>query len=271
VYRAIAIIAGSVLIGFAYNWFLIPHKVLSSGISGIAMIIGILTPASTGTMNFLLNLPLLIIGFMKLGKRFVLHTLLSVVALSIALYVIPLRAVSTDPILSAVFGGVLTGIGVGFVFRQSASTGGFDIIAMLLTHKKEFPLGAILSAMNAVVVFVSGFFVNWDAALYTMLSIFVTGKVVDAIHTRHIKLTLTIITRKGEEMKQQLLTNLVRGVTLMNGEGAYSREDRKILMTVISRYELANLKQLIQSVDPEAFVNITETVEVMGLFRRDAY
>src|SRR6478736_5628812 len=200
-YRAIAIIAGSVLIGFAYKWFLIPHKVLSSGISGIAMMIGILTPARTGRM----------IVFMKLGKRFFLHTLLSVVALSIALYVIPLRAVSTDPILSAVFGGVLTGIGVGFVFRQSASTGGFDIIAMLLTHKKEFPLGAILSAMNAVVVFVSGFFVNWDAALYTMLSIFVTGKVVDAIHTRHIKLTLTIITRKGEEMKQQLLTNLVRG------------------------------------------------------------
>ncbi|MFC3885395.1 YitT family protein [Bacillus songklensis] len=270
-YRLLVIIAGSVLIGFAYNCFLIPHKVLSSGISGIAMIIGILTPLSTGTMNFLLNLPLLIIGFMKLGRRFVLYTLLSVVVLSIALYIIPLRPISTDPILSSVFGGVLTGIGVGMVFRQSASTGGFDIIGMLLTHKRDFPLGGLLSAMNGIVVFVSGFFVNWDAALYTMLSIFVTGKVVDAIYTRHIKLTLMIITNKGEEMKQKLLGNLVRGVTLMDGEGAYSSQKRKILMTVISRYELANVKPLIQEVDPSAFVNITETVEVMGLFRRDAH
>ncbi|MDQ0246899.1 uncharacterized membrane-anchored protein YitT (DUF2179 family) [Bacillus fengqiuensis] len=267
--RIFIIIIGSIIIGFAYNLFLIPHKVLSSGISGIAMIIGILTPFNTGLMNFLLNFPLVVIGFMKLGKRFVAYTLLSIVVLSVALYIIPIKAVSTDPILSAVFGGVLTGIGVGLVFRQSASTGGFDIIAMLLTNKRDFPLGALLSAMNAVVVFVSGFFVNWDAALYTMLSIFVTGKVVDAIHTSHIKLTLMIITSKGEEMKQKLLTNLVRGVTVMDGEGAYSSQSRKILMTVISRYELVDVKPLIHEVDPNAFVNITETVEVVGLFRRD--
>lgn len=260
------IIIGSSLVGFAYNWLLIPHSILSSGLSGIAIMLGLIYPFDTGILNFLLNLPLLILGVMKLGKRFVGYTILSVVAVSASLYLVPQMELTHEPLLAALFGGVITGVGIGIVFRASGSSGGFDIIAMILAKKTDFPIGALLSAMNAVIVVASGFIFGWDAALMTLVTIYVTGKVIDAIHTTHIKLTLTIITAKGEEMKNMLLENLYRGVTISDGVGAYSGEDRKILMTVITKYQLAELKDRIHQTDPDAFVNITQTTEVLGSF-----
>lgn len=266
--KILAIIIGSIIVGVAYNMFLIPHKILSSGLSGIAIMLGIISPFNTGILNFLLNLPLLILGVLKLGKQFISYTILSVVVLSISLYVIPIHAISTEPILSSLFGGVLTGAGIGIIFRASGSSGGFDIIAMLLQKKNDFPLGTLLSAMNAVVVVISGFVFGWDAALNTLVAIYATGKVIDTIHTNHIKLTLMIVTNKGDELKTKLLANLYRGITMMDGQGAYTGQERKILMTVITRYQLTEVKGLINEVDPDAFVNITETTEVVGMFHR---
>jgi uncharacterized membrane-anchored protein YitT (DUF2179 family) len=267
-YKVLAIVFGSIVVGVAYNMFLIPHKILSSGLSGIAIMLGIVTPLNTGILNFLLNLPLLILGVLKLGKQFISYTILSVVVLSISLYLIPIQAISTEPILSSLFGGVLTGVGIGIIFRASGSSGGFDIIAMLLQKKNDFPLGTLLSAMNAVVVVISGFVFGWDAALNTLVAIYATGKVIDTIHTNHIKLTLMIVTNKGDELKTKLLANLYRGITMMDGQGAYTGQKRKILMTVITRYQLTEVKGLINEVDPDAFVNITETTEVVGMFHR---
>lgn len=267
-YKVLAIVFGSIVVGVAYNMFLIPHKILSSGLSGIAIMLGIVTPLNTGILNFLLNLPLLILGVLKLGKQFISYTILSVIVLSISLYLIPIQAISTEPILSSLFGGVLTGVGIGIIFRASGSSGGFDIIAMLLQKKNDFPLGTLLSAMNAVVVVISGFVFGWDAALNTLVAIYATGKVIDTIHTNHIKLTLMIVTNKGDELKTKLLANLYRGITMMDGQGAYTGQERKILMTVITRYQLTEVKGLINEVDPDAFVNITETTEVVGMFHR---
>lgn len=267
--KIITIIIGSLLVSVAYNFFLIPNEILSSGLSGIAIMLGLITPINTGILNFILNLPLLIVGVFKLGKSFIVYTILSVVMISIGLYMVPIIQVSTEPILSSLFGGVLTGIGIGLIFRVSASSGGFDILAMLLNKKKDFPLGAILSSMNGVVVIISGFVFGWDAALNTLVAIYATGKVVDTVHTKHIKLTLMIVTSKGNEMKEKLLLNIYRGITLLDGKGAYSGEDRKILMTVITRYQLTDVKALIKEIDPNAFVNITETTEVLGSFHRN--
>ncbi|PKR86830.1 YitT family protein [Heyndrickxia camelliae] len=263
-----SIIIGSLLVAVAYNLFLIPHHILSSGLSGIAIMLGFITPINTGVFNFLLNFPLLVLGFIKLGKRFIIYTIISVVVLSVGLYVFPVIKITTEPLLASLAGGVLTGVGIGLIFRASGSSGGFDIIAMLLTKKKDFPLGSIITAMNGIIVIISGFIFTWDAALNTLVAIYATGKVIDTIHTKHIKLTLMIVTKKGEEMKEKLLANLYRGVTVLNGEGAYTGENRKILMTVITRYQLTDVKKLINETDREAFVNITETAEVMGLFHR---
>ncbi|MGV3464569.1 MAG: YitT family protein [Heyndrickxia sp.] len=264
----LTIIIGSLIVAVAYNLFLIPHHILSSGLSGIAIMLGFITPINTGIFNFLLNFPLLVLGFIKLGKRFIIYTIISVVVLSVGLYVIPIVQITTEPLLASLTGGVLTGVGIGLIFRASGSSGGFDIIAMLLTKKKDFPLGALISAMNGIIVIISGFIFTWDAALNTLVAIYATGKVIDTIHTKHIKLTLMIVTKNGEELKEKLLANLYRGVTIMNGEGAYTGEDRKILMTVITRYQLTDVKKLINETDREAFVNITETSEVIGLFHR---
>lgn len=269
--RILGLFVGSLIIVIAFNLFLIPHKVMSSGMSGVSMILAMVTPINTGLANFLLNFPLLVIGFWKLGKKFIGNTILSVLVISIGLYLVPVQGIVHDKILSSIFGGALTGLGVGIVFRGSGSTGGFDIIGMIVSRKSDFPLGALLSGMNAVVIVVSGFLFDWDSALYTLVSIFVTGKVVDAVYTHHVKLTLMIITEKGEEMRQHFLTNVYRGLTVMNGVGGYSNEQRSILIAVISRYELAEVKRLIAEVDPSAFVNITETIEVMGLFHRPSH
>jgi uncharacterized membrane-anchored protein YitT (DUF2179 family) len=266
--QVIGMIIGSLIIVVAYNLFLIPHEVLSSGLSGISMILGMLTPLNTGIANFLLNLPLLIMGYKILGKKFIMNSIFSVLIISLGLYLVPVYAIAKDTILSSIFGGALTGLGVGLVFRCSGSTGGFDIIGMIVSRKRDFPMGTLLSAMNAVVILISGFLFDWDSALNTLVSIFVTGKVVDAIYTDHSKLTLMIITNKGDEMREHLLTNLYRGLTIIDGVGGYSNDKRNILMTVISRYELNEVKNLITEVDTSAFVNITETIEVMGLFHR---
>lgn len=266
--QILGLIVGSIIIVVAFNLFLIPHEILSSGMSGLSMIIGMITPLDTGLANFLLNLPLLIIGYKMLGRKFIMNTIFSVLIISIGLYLVPVHIIADDKILSSIFGGALTGLGVGIVFRFSGSTGGFDIIGMIVSRKRDFPIGILLSGMNAIVIVISGFLFDWDSALYTLVSIFVTGKVVDAIYTDHVKLTVMIITEKGEEMRQHLLTNLYRGLTIMNGVGGYSNESRNVLISVISRYELNDVKTLIAEVDPQAFVNITETIEVMGLFHR---
>lgn len=264
----VVITLSSILVAFAYNFLLIPHEILSGGLSGIAIMLGIITPLNTGVINLLLNLPLLILGVLKLGKRFIGYTILSVVVLSASLYIIPIHKATQDPILASLFGGVIVGLGMGMIFRAAGSSGGFDIIAMLLSRKRDFPLGTLISAMNGIVVAISGFVFSWDAALLTLVSIYATGKVVDTIHTSHIKLTLMIITSKGEDVKQQLLEKLHRGVTIMDAKGAYSGEGRKVLITVITRYQLAEVKGLIKEADAKSFVNILQTTEVIGMFDR---
>ncbi|MDP4084166.1 MAG: YitT family protein [Bacillota bacterium] len=266
--RIFGIFLGSILVVIGFNLFLIPHHVLSGGLSGISMIIGMITPINTGLANFLLNLPLLIIGYILLGKKFIGNSIVSVLLISFGLYIVPVHAIADDPILSSIFGGALAGLGVGIVFRCYGSTGGFDIIGMIVSRRTDFPLGTLLSGMNAVVIIISGFVFDWDKALNTLVSIYVTGKVVNAIYTHHIKLTLMIITNKGEEMRQHLLHNLYRGLTIVDGVGGYSNDKRHILFTVISRYELPEVKNLIAEVDSSAFVNITETIEVVGLFHK---
>lgn len=266
--KILGILTGSVIVAIAFNLFLIPHEILSSGISGLSIILGMITPFNAGIYNFLLNLPLLVIGYLKLGRSFIINTIVSVVSISVSLYFIPIHEIANNSILSSVFGGALVGLGIGIIFRSSGSSGGFDIIGMLLTRHKDFPMGTLLFGMNGIVILISGFLISWDSALNTLVSIFVTGKVIDSVHTHHVKVTLMIITQKGEELRQHLLSNVYRGVTVIDSLGGYSNEKSKILMTVITRYELTEVKSLIHEVDPTAFVNITKTIEVMGLFHK---
>ncbi|WP_096187123.1 YitT family protein [Evansella halocellulosilytica] len=268
-YKLTVIFVASIVLGFAFNVFLLPHEVLTGGVTGLAMVFGLLSPINTGIWIVILNIPILVIGWKKLGKEFIANSFFSVFVTSVSMLYIPVVRVTEDALLSSVFGGVIAGIAIGLIVRFYGSTGGFDVIGLLLTKKHDIPLGGLIFALNSGVVFISGFVFAWELALYTMASIYITGIVIDRIHTRHIKVSLMVVTDRGDELKSELLSNLVRGITVIEGQGAYSKARREVLYTVISRYELATVTALIKEADPNAFVSVSETLEVMGNFRRE--
>ena len=267
--KNLLVIAGSFVIAFAFNAFLVPHEILSSGISGIAILIGLITPFDTGILNFVLNVPLLILGYYKLGKEITLHTLVCVLSLSIFLYIIPAESISDNILLSAIFGGAIGGLGIGLIMKYSGTSGGMDIIAIIISRSSNIRVGLLLTGMNSVIVLISGMVFNWEIALYTLLSIYLTGKAIDTVYTNHEKLTMQIITTAAEPIRQELLASIYRGVTVSEGYGGYTLEKKHILMMVITRYEMMQIKQIIHKHDEKAFINIFETVEVVGEFAKN--
>ncbi|WP_074109104.1 YitT family protein [Paenibacillus helianthi] len=264
----LAIIFGSAMIACGFNLFLIPHRLLSGGVSGLAMLVGYFTPFNISLMYLLFNVPLLVAGWFQLGRRFIVLSILSVGATTWLMTLIPTATVASDMLLASVFGGVLVGVGAGVSFRVGGSSGGFDILGSIIIKHRDFPIGNVLVGLNGLVILTAAYFDNnWNLALASMVSIYVSGKVVDLIHVSHIKVTVYIVTTRTDELLQQLL-GLQRGVTKIKTEGAYSHVERDMLMTVTTRYELAELKRIIKNSDPQAFVNIVETVGVMGSFRK---
>lgn len=237
----------------------------------MAMLVGYFTPLNISLLYLLFNVPLLVAGWFQLGRRFIILSIVSVGATTWLMTLVPQTAVASDMLLASVFGGVLVGVGSGISFRVGGSTGGFDIIGSIITRYRDFPIGNVLVGLNGIVILAAAYFDdNWNLALASMVSIYVTGKVVDLIHISHVKVTVYIVTTRTDELLQQLL-GLQRGVTKIKTEGAYSHVERDMLMTVTTRYELAELKRIIRSSDPQAFVNIVETVGVMGSFRKRSH
>ncbi|WP_209862336.1 YitT family protein [Paenibacillus shirakamiensis] len=266
--QCLTVIFGAALIALGFNLFLVPHQLLSGGVSGLAMLTGYFTNFQIGTLYFVYNIPLLIAGMFLLGKKFIGLSILNVAATTWLIAVIPVTPVATDPLLASVFGGVIVGLGSGISFRAGGSSGGFDILGSIITKYRDFPVGSVLVSLNALVIVAMGYMNgNWNLALYSMISIYLSGKVLDFVYISHIKVTLFIITNNTDDLLQKLL-QLPRGVTLIKTEGAFSHKEKDMLMTVTTRYELAELREIIRKSDPGAFVNIVETLEVMGSFRR---
>ncbi|WP_438432029.1 YitT family protein [Gorillibacterium sp. sgz500922] len=266
-YEIGSILAGALLLAVGFNMLLIPHQLLAGGMSGVAMLVGYFTNWNIGVMYLLFNIPVIVWGLVAIGKRFIFLSLISVGATTWFMQLVPTTPIANEPILAAVFGGVIIGIGAGLSLRAGGSTGGFDIVGSIVTRNRDFPLGSFIFILNGLVILALGYYKeNWDLALYSMLSIYVSSKLVDAIHIRHVKVTAFIVTKEKDLLVEHLLKN--RGVTIMKAEGAYSRQEKDVLMVVTTRYELAELKESIRVLDPNAFVNIVETVGVLGQFRR---
>lgn len=273
--KTIIVIVGAFLNALAINLFLIPANVYSSGFTGVAQLLSKVlseqTPLniSMGFLLLFLNIPVAILGWLKVGKSFTIYSFLSVALSSLFLELIPITQVSKDILLNAVFGGVILAVGVGITLKWGASTGGVDIIAMVLSRMKDKPIGSYMFIMNAVIIITAGFLYGWEKALYTIVSLYASTRVVDAIHTRHAKLTAMIITKKADELKNAIHSQLVRGITMIPAKGAFSNEARDMLMIVITRYELYDLERIIAEVDPNAFTNIIQTTGIYGFFRRE--
>lgn len=257
------------LFGFALNTFLIPHKLTSGGVTGIAFFIHHFVHINTGWIILAINIPLFLFGMKYLGKRFILLTGYAVIVLSFSMKFIPIHAISPDILLSSIFGGALYGIAVGIIIRFGGSTGGTDIISLSLSKKKNMQVGFLNTCMNLLVVGISGLIFGWNITLYTIIAIYVAGRAVDMVYTTQNKLTLTIVTDKYEELSEALIHLHFRGVTITDAEGAYTHKPKKVLTTVITKFELNETKHTIRTVDPKAFVNITQTLEVMGRFRKN--
>lgn len=268
-YQLILVGFCSALFGYSINTFLIPHDLASGGVTGIAFLIHHFLDVNTGIIVLLINIPLFILAIIYLGKRFVFFTIFSVSVVSLSLRIIPIQALSDDILLSSIIGGALNGIAVGLVIRMGGSTGGTDIVSLILSQKKDLQVGFLNACMNLLIVASSGFIFGWSITLYTIISIYVTGRAVDMVYTTQNKLTLMIVTEKGEELAEALLHLNSRGVTMHHAEGCYTNNPKKILTTVITRFELNETKHVIKKTDPDAFVNITQTLEVMGRFRRN--
>ncbi|WP_071395244.1 YitT family protein [Bacillus tuaregi] len=269
VFRIICLGACACLFAFAFNVFLLPHHLLSGGVAGIAALIHHFVDVNSGIILFTMNIPLFILGLIYLGKKFVLHTIYTVTVLSLALKFIPIYAISEDIFLSSVIGGALYGLAVGIIIRLGSSTGGTDIISLTVSKRTNMQVGFLNICMNLFVVFSSGFVFGWDITLYTIIAIYVAGRAVDMVYTNQNKLTLTIVTDKAEQLTEELLKLHPRGITISEAEGAYTHRPRKILTTVITKFELNETKHKIKEIDANAFVNITQTLEVLGRFRRD--
>ncbi|WLR53882.1 YitT family protein [Mesobacillus subterraneus] len=273
--KIIIVVIGAFLNAMSLNFFLIPANVYASGFTGIAQlvssILGEFAPftISTGILLLLLNIPVTILGWKKVGKSFTLYSFISVLLSSFFLELLPVKEVSSDILLNAVFGGVIAAIGVGLTLKWGASTGGMDIIAMVLSRMNDRPVGTYFFTLNGIIIMTAGFVFGWENALYTLVALYVSTRLIDAIHTRHEKLTAMIVTKKSDELKKAIHDKLVRGITLLPAKGAFSGEQKEMLIIVVTRYELYDLEHIIKEVDPHAFTNIVETAGIFGFFRRE--
>ncbi|SFA79081.1 MULTISPECIES: YitT family protein [unclassified Bacillus (in: firmicutes)] len=269
------VLIGAILNAIAMNLFLIPANIYSSGFTGIAQLLSkILTDntpisISTGVLLFLLNVPVTILAWKKVGKSFTFYSFISVFLMSLFLEIIPVIHLSKDILLNAVFGGVIAAVGVGLTLKWGASTGGLDIIAMILSRMKDKPVGIYFFIFNSIIILTAGIMFGWEKALYTLVTLYASTRVIDTIHTQHEKLTALIITKKPDELKKAIHSKLVRGITMVPAKGAFSNETRDLLMIVITRYELYDLERILKEVDPNAFTNIVQTAGIFGFFRRD--
>lgn len=273
--RIIVVILGSLLMAVSLNFFLINANVYASGFAGAAQLVSsVLTDqlnitVSTGVLLLLFNIPVFILGWFKVGKGFTIYSIVSVAFTTVFLAVLPLTSISDDIMLNAVFGGVLAGVGVGISLKLGASTGGMDIVAMILSRMQDKPIGIYFLILNGILIVFAGILYEPENALYTMVALYVTTSVIDMIHTRHEKVTAMIITREPDELQQAIHKQMVRGITILPAKGAYSKEDKSMLYVVITRYELYDLERIINETDPQAFTNIVQTVGIFGFFRRE--
>lgn len=273
--RIIVVIFGSLLLAISLNFFLINANVYASGFAGAAQLTSSVLKdflnisVSTGILLLLFNIPVFILGWFKVGKGFTIYSIVSVIFTTLFMELLPVLSVSDDIILNAVFGGVIAGIGIGVSLKLGASTGGMDIVAMVLSRLRDKPIGTYFLLLNGVIIVLAGIVYEPENALYTMLTLYVTTVVIDMIHTRHEKVTAMIVTTKVDELQQAIHQKMVRGITILPAKGAYSKEDKNMLYLVITRYELYDLEAIIKEVDPTAFTNIVQTVGVFGFFRRE--
>jgi uncharacterized membrane-anchored protein YitT (DUF2179 family) len=264
--RTFFIIFGAILMGVGIEEFLVPNKILDGGIVGISIILSHLTGVKLGIFIFVLNIPFFFIGYKQIGKTFALSTLLGIAVLSVTTTLLHNVPVFTeDLLLATVFGGIVLGVGVGIVIRYGGSLDGTEIMAILINKRIPFSVGEIIMFFNVFIFITAGFVFGWDRAMYSLLAYYIAFKTIDiVIAGLDESKSAWIISEQHEEIGETILARLGRGVTYLKGEGAYTGDDKKVIFCVITRLEEAKLKEIVQEIDPSAFLAVANISEVRG-------
>jgi uncharacterized membrane-anchored protein YitT (DUF2179 family) len=258
---------GSIIFVVGMNSVLIPGKLLSGGLVGIAMILQYLFSfLDVGLAYFLLNIPLILLGWFNISRRFMLYTIFGMVFFSLAAaFIKPPVAALSDPILSALFAGVICGTGAGLILRSLGSAGGLDIIAVYVNNKFGFQPGFVIFFVNASVLLVGAYFFGLQIALYSIIYVFTSSRIIDAVLTGfNRRKSMMIISDRPKEIIENIYSRVNRGVTLFKAEGGYTGKEKNVIFSVTTLTELPKMKKLVYETDPEAFVVINDTLEVLG-------
>lgn len=265
------IVAGSFIMAAGFVLFISPYKLAPGGVYGIAIVLHYVLGLPIGLTGLAIDIPLTIIAIRILGPKFGVKTIAGFVLLSGWISLLEFTwgynpLVENDPLLSAIFGGLLIGFGLGLIFRSKASSGGSDIVAMILNKYTGVSVGQLLIIVDAAIVMISLVaFDDWKIPLYSWIVIFITGKVVDAvIQGVSYDKTCIIISDKPDEIRDRILNDLNRGGTFIPAKGMYSGDDKRMIYTVVSRREVAMLQDYIREIDPAAFMTVIDANEIFG-------
>lgn len=259
-------------VAFALNFFWESGGIYASGITGAAQLLATVTkhtalPLSTPLMITVLNAPLFVLAWRKIGHHFTMFTMLAVILSSIMIKLVAPRTLISDPIICAIFGAIFNGIGTGLALRNGISTGGIDIIGITLRKKTGKSVGTINIVFNVLILIAAGFVYSWPHAFYSALGIFINGRVIDMIYTRDRRLQVMIVTSRPKAVIAQIQNEMPRGITIVHdAEGAYKHQEKTILFTVISQFEIYDLENAMKLADPNAFISITSAVKIIGRF-----
>lgn len=264
--RILFMFLGAAFVSIGLEIFLVPNHIIDGGIVGVSIITSHLTSLPLGIFLLLFNLPFLLIGYKQIGKTFAISTLFSVTIMSIGTWLLhPVKPLTIDPLLASVFGGVILGIGVGMVIRFGGSLDGTEIVAILFSKKLPFSVGEIVMFFNFFILGSAGFVFGWNNAMYSLIAYFIAYKMIDiVIEGFDESKSIWIISDRYKEIGDAIMHRLGRGVTFLNGEGAYSGENKKVIFCVITRLEEAKLKSIVEEMDSSAFLAVGNIHDVKG-------
>ncbi|MDR1521496.1 MAG: YitT family protein [Streptococcaceae bacterium] len=267
----------AILSAIAMNFFFEPGNIYASGVNGLAQIIHTISkrwfifniPVSVGI--WLMNFPLFFLAW-RISKKFAIFTIITVIFSVFFIWIVPETRLTADPIINAIFGGVINGVGIGYALRNGLSSGGLDIVSLSIQKKTGSNVGVIFMGFNAVIVILAGFLFDWKYALYTILTIFISGKIMDAVFTRQKKMQVMIITKQPNKVVNCIQEKLRRGATIVHSaEGAYTRSAQAIVFTIVTAAEISDLKKVMKLADDRAFVSIQENVKIIGNFYEEDF
>ena len=263
--QIIQLFIGASIASIGLEIFLVPNKVIDGGVVGLAIMARYLTDLPFGVFLVTFNIPFLFLAYKHIGKNFVISTIIAIIMLSFCSEVADtFPQATTDPFLAAIFGGIIDGIGVGLIMRAGGSLDGTEIVAIIGDKHSPFSVGEIVMFINLFILSGAGFVFNWDQAMYSLVAYFVIAKMIDVV-TKGLDETyaIMIVSNNPHELKD-VLNTVIRGVTLLHGEGGYTGDPKEIVYCVVNRLEVTKIKEIVLSIDEHAFVTVNSVHDIVG-------